>query len=124
MSDITWLSLTETIQSLKDKKFSTQELNKSYIERINRLNPKLNAFLFVNEQSDKIPVAIKDLISVSGMRMTCGSKILEDYTPRYYATVMDRLFENGISVIGKTNLDEFAMGSSGENSAFEKAKNP
>ncbi len=124
MNDITSLSLTETIGALKDKKFSKKELNDSYLERVKKLNGKLNAFLFVNEESSEIPAAIKDLISVKGFPMTCGSKILENYVPPYNATVIERLTAKGVSTIGKTNLDEFAMGSSGENSAYGPTKNP
>ncbi len=124
MNDITSLSLTHTIIDLKDKKFSPQELNTAYLARIQKLNPKLNAYLHLNESSDKIPVAIKDLISVKDLPMTCGSRILEGYVPPYNATVVNKLASNGISIIGKTNLDEFAMGSSGENSAYSPAKNP
>ncbi len=124
MSDLTKLTLVETIGGLEKKDFSTEELNGAYLTRIKKLNPKLNSFLFVNEKSNKIPAAIKDVISVKGLPMTCGSKILEGYIPPYNATVIERLIANGVSAIGKTNLDEFAMGSSGENSAYEKAKNP
>src|SRR3989338_6532420 len=124
MTDITSLTLTQTLAALKDKKLSKEELNKAYLERIKKLNPSLNAFLFVNEDSGEIPVAIKDLISVKDMPMTCGSKILENYIPPYNATVIDRLASQGVSFCGKTNLDEFAMGSSGENSAYGPAKNP
>lgn len=124
MNDLTPLSLTQTIDALKQKKTSHKELNTQYLSRIKKLNPKLNVYISVNANSDKIPAAVKDLISVRGLQMTCGSKILENYSPPYNATVIDRLFENGISVIGKTNLDEFAMGSSGENSAYGPTKNP
>lgn len=122
--NITNLTLTETIKALRDKEFSKDKLNKAYLERVNKLNHKLNAYLFVNEDSEEIPVAIKDLISVVGMPMTCGSKILEGYMPPYDATVIQKLRTKGVSFCGKTNLDEFAMGSSGENSAYGPAKNP
>lgn len=124
MSDLTQLTLTETTKGIGAKKFSYEQLNSAYLERIEKLNPKLNTYLHVNKKSDKIPAAIKDLISVKGMPMTCGSKILEGYKPPYNAAVVDRLYQNEVSVIGKTNLDEFAMGSSGENSAYSNAKNP
>ncbi len=124
MNDATSLSLTQTIGLIKQKKISTKEINNLYLKRIGKLNPKLNAFLSVNSKSDKIPAAIKDLISVKNLPMTLGSKILEGYIPPYNATVIERLITNGVSTIGKTNLDEFAMGSSGENSAYGSTKNP
>jgi aspartyl-tRNA(Asn)/glutamyl-tRNA(Gln) amidotransferase subunit A len=122
--DLTKLTLTEAIKGLGEKQFSLQELNKSYLERIKKYNPELNAFLDVNEESEGIPVAIKSLISTKGMRTSAASKIIENYKPPFNATVIDHLIASGVSVIGKTNQDEFAMGSSGENSAFGPTKNP
>src|SRR4051812_36161176 len=121
--DITKLSLTETLEALDKGEFSIEELNDSYLERIKKYNPDLNAYLVINDTSDGIPAAIKDLISTKDMRTSSGSKIIEDYTPPFNATVIDRLIANGISLIGKTNQDEFAMGSSGENSAFGVTRN-
>ena len=106
-----------------------------------RLNETLNAFLEIDregalrrveeiEQSGKagalpgIPIAIKDNICVKGMQASCGSKILGDYHPPYNATVIERLIKAGAVVVGKTNCDEFAMGSSNENSAFGPVRNP
>lgn len=124
MSDITSLTLIQTIKALENKNFSLEELNKAYLERIKKYNQKLNAYLFVNEKNTKIPAAIKDVISTRGIPTTASSKILERYIPPYDATVINRLSENGISIIGKTNCDEFAMGSSNENSAYGVVKNP
>ena len=106
-----------------------------------RLNETLNAFLEIDrdgalkraaeiEQSGNegalagVPIAIKDNICVRGMQTSCGSKILGDYHPPYNATVIERLLNAGAVVIGKTNCDEFAMGSSNENSAFGPVRNP
>ena len=124
MSEITSLTLTQTLAVLDEKKFSKEELNKAYLEKIFKLNAKLNAYLLVNEKSDGIPAAIKDIIITKGIRTTAGSKILQNFVPPYNATVIDRLAEHGVSVLGKANMDEFAMGSSGENSAYGSTKNP
>jgi aspartyl-tRNA(Asn)/glutamyl-tRNA(Gln) amidotransferase subunit A len=122
--DITKLTLTETIKALESKEITLEELNGAYLERINSLNSNLNAYLTVNKESTGIPAGIKDLIAIKDVQMSCGSKILEGYNPPFNATVIDRLSENGITFIGKANLDEFAMGSSGENSAYGPTKNP
>lgn len=122
--NITSLTLTETIKALENREFSLEELNKAYLERIEKYNSELNAYLLVNQHSAGIPAAVKDIISTKGIETTAGSKILENYTPPFNATVIDRLLAQNVSVIGKTNLDEFAMGSSGENSAYGVTKNP
>jgi len=105
-----------------------------------RLNETLNAFLEIDREGARrraedvektgagplagIPIAIKDNLCVKGMQASCGSKILGDYHPPYNATVIDRLINAGAVIIGKTNCDEFAMGSSNENSAFGPVRNP
>lgn len=122
--DITNLALTKTITALKDKKFSEEELNRAYFKRIEKLNSKLNIFLEVKKNSQGIPVAIKDIISTQNIKTTAGSKILSNFIPPYNATVVDRLLAQKVSIIGKTNMDEFAMGSSGENSAYGASLNP
>lgn len=122
--DVTKLTLTETLDALKRKDFSEEELNNAYLDSINTLNSKLNIFLEVKKNTRGIPAAIKDVIITRGIKTTAGSKILSNFIPPYNATVMDRLSEQNISVIGKTNCDEFAMGGSGENSAFGPTKNP
>lgn len=116
-----------------------------YLQRIEGANPRLNAYLAVTheaafaqaDQSDArlaegepmrplegVPVAIKDNMVIKGIRTTCGSKILEHYIPPYTATAVTRLREAGAVIVGKTNCDEFAMGSSNENSAFGPVRNP
>jgi aspartyl-tRNA(Asn)/glutamyl-tRNA(Gln) amidotransferase subunit A len=103
-----------------------------------RLNGSLNAFLEIDREASKraaavensggalagVPVAVKDNICVRGMQTSCGSRILGDYHPPYDATVIERLLGAGAVIIGKTNCDEFAMGSSNENSAFGPVRNP
>jgi aspartyl-tRNA(Asn)/glutamyl-tRNA(Gln) amidotransferase subunit A len=138
-----------TIATVRDalltKKTSARELANDFYTRIERRNPELNAFLALcperaYAQADRVdaavakgkplsplagvPVAIKDVISTQGVRTTCGSKILENYTPPYDATAIERLENAGAVIIGKTNCDEFAMGSSNENSAYGAVRNP
>ncbi|MBI2019020.1 Asp-tRNA(Asn)/Glu-tRNA(Gln) amidotransferase subunit GatA [Candidatus Daviesbacteria bacterium] len=122
--NLTELTLTETLRALEEKQFSLEELNKNYLERIEKYNPQLNAYLHINQDNKKIPAAIKDVISTRGVPTTASSKVLQGYIPPYDSTVINRLLENGISIIGKTNCDEFAMGGSGENSAYGPTKNP
>lgn len=124
MSDITSLTLSQTIKALEEKKFSEEELNKAYLDRINTLNPNLNIFLEVKKNTSGIPAAIKDVIITKNIKTTAGSKVLSNFFPPYNATVIEKLLKQGVSVIGKTNCDEFAMGASGENSAYGSTKNP
>ena len=138
-----------TIATVRDallaKKTSARELAKDFYARIERRNPELNAFLALcperaYAQADRVdaavaqgqplpplagvPVATKDVISTRGVRTTCGSKILENYMPPYDATAIERLENAGAVILGKTNCDEFAMGSSNENSAYGPVRNP
>lgn len=122
--DLTKLTLIETLDGLKNKKFSEEELNRAYFEKIEHLNPRLNIFLRAIKNTKGIPAAIKDIIITKGIETTAGSKILEGFIPPYSATVIQKLLNNNVSILGKTNQDEFAMGSSGENSAYGATKNP
>ena len=94
------------------------------LSAIERLNPKINAFLNVNPAADGVPIAVKDNIVTTEMPTTCGSKILGTFISPYDATAIARLRNAGRAIIGKTNLDEFAMGSSTEHSAFGVTRNP
>jgi aspartyl-tRNA(Asn)/glutamyl-tRNA(Gln) amidotransferase subunit A len=138
-------TIGEVRAALTSKKISARELAKEHFARIGRENAKLNAFLALcperaYTQADKIdtmvargaelpplagvPMAIKDVISTRGVTTTCGSKILEHYVPPYDATAVARLEAAGAVILGKTNCDEFAMGSSNENSAYGPVRNP
>jgi len=140
----TW-TITSVREALLAKKTSARELAKDFYTRIEGRNPELNAFLALcperaYAQADLVdakiakgqplgplagvPVAIKDVISTEGVKTTCGSKILENYTPPYDATAVERLEKAGAVILGKTNCDEFAMGSSNENSAYGPVRNP
>jgi aspartyl-tRNA(Asn)/glutamyl-tRNA(Gln) amidotransferase subunit A len=131
--------------ALEAKKISARELTKEFYNQIDRRNPELNAYLALSPdrayaQADRVdgllargealprlagvPIAIKDVISTRGVRTTCGSKILETYVPPYDATAIERLEAAGAILLGKTNCDEFAMGSSTENSAYGPVRNP
>jgi len=139
------LTITKAREGLRKKEFSAVELCRAFLERIKALNPKIFAFLTVSEDSALaqakaiddaillkrdipvlagIPFAVKDNILVEGVKCTAGSRILENYIALYDATVIRKLKEGGGVILGKTNLDEFAMGSSTENSFFGPTRNP
>ncbi|MGA8807346.1 MAG: amidase, partial [Thermoanaerobaculia bacterium] len=104
---------------------SGKELAAASLAAIDRLNPKLNAFLHVARNvAEGMPVAVKDNIVTTDMPTTCASRILTSFRSPFDATAVARLRANGCSIAGKTNLDEFAMGSSTEHSAFGPARNP
>lgn len=128
-------TIKDAADSLKRGDFSAEEIFNHYISKIKKEDKKLNAYLRIFEKSTErsvpsasplssVPCAVKDNILIDGTIATAGSKILEHYTSAYDATVIKRLRSAGASFLGKTNLDEFAMGSSTENSAFGPTKNP
>jgi len=140
--EILGLSIPELAKILREKKISSQELVSLYLERIKKYK-KLNAYITVLEDAsnkakeiDKIgiknddpilkgiPYSLKDNMLVDGVRTTCASKILENYIASYDSTIAKRLKDSGAVLVGKTNLDEFAMGSSNENSHFGPVYNP
>lgn len=144
MREILKRGLTEHAEALEKKEYSSHELVEAYLSRIEK-RADIGAFITVDRENalkdaraaderrasgralgrfDGIPIAIKDNICTEGLRTTCASKMLSDYTPPYDATVISRLREAGLVLLGKTNMDEFSMGSSTETSVFGATKNP
>lgn len=145
MSDITELSVCELIGLLKKKELSSLEITRAYLDNIARFDNELHAYITVTAEkaiaaaakadkllaSDKapsvfcgIPIAYKDNICTEGVRTTCASKMLTDFTPVYSADVVKTLESAGTVMLGKLNMDEFAMGSTTESSAFFSTLNP
>ena len=126
MIDTLRLSAEEAWKLLDAGEVSPPELWDAYRAAIDASNGELNAFLTLVEEpeGDGVPIALKDVISTKGIRTTAGSKILEDYVPVFDSTVAARCKAAGFPVLGKTNTDEFAMGSSTENSAYGPSRNP
>ncbi|MCD6198407.1 MAG: Asp-tRNA(Asn)/Glu-tRNA(Gln) amidotransferase subunit GatA [Deltaproteobacteria bacterium] len=139
------LSIYELHDILSKREASAVEITKAYLDRIGEVDPKIRAYLTVTadkavaqaEEADRrlkkadnvtpltgIPLGIKDVICTRGVRTTCGSKILENFIPPYNATVMEKIEAHGAVMLGKLNMDEFAMGSSTENSAYHPTHNP
>ncbi len=138
-------SARELAGQLAEGTVTSVDLTRHYLGRIAATEPKLNAFVTVMEEEalraaaksderraagktlsplDGVPVAVKDNMITEGVRTTCGSRILENFVPPYIGTAVRKLQEAGLVIVGKTNMDEFAMGSSTENSAFGRAANP
>lgn len=137
-------TLAQQAAMLKNAEISSSELTQHYLQRIEQLNSRLNAYLQVDSdgaaksaaKADKaiaagnagpltgIPVAHKDIFCTQGVMTTCGSRILQNFKAPYNATVVERLASAGVVMLGKLNMDEFAMGSSNENSFFGPVANP
>ena len=145
MTDWTGLTIHESVRALRDGRVTARALVDAYLGRIARLDDTLGAFLTVAAESARaqaeavderhrrgepprplegVPLAIKDVLCTRGIRTTCGSRVLDNFVPPYDATAVARLMGAGAIVLGKTNCDEFAMGSSTENSGYFVTRNP
>ena len=145
MKEILKKSATEQFKAIKNKEITSTELVNATFERIDEVEDKVESFnsltkdialntaKLVDEKISKgeelpllagVPLALKDNMNLKGSKTTASSKILENFVSPYNATITNKLLNNLIPIVGKTNLDEFAMGSSTENSAFKKTKNP
>ncbi|BAL80753.1 Asp-tRNA(Asn)/Glu-tRNA(Gln) amidotransferase subunit GatA [Caldisericum exile] len=140
--EITELKVSQIVSKIKSKELKAKEVVQVFLSNIDKLDGDIKAFLnvfydYALKKAEKIdenpqkeglllgvPVAIKDNISIKGFELTAGSKILKGYIAPFSATVIEKIEKEGAIIIGKTNLDEFAMGSSTENSAFFKTRNP
>jgi aspartyl-tRNA(Asn)/glutamyl-tRNA(Gln) amidotransferase subunit A len=119
------LTAEEAGRLLDDSEVSPWELTEAYLESIDARDDELHAYLHVaGESGPGVPIAHKDLITTKGMPTTAGSRILEGYIPVFDSTVATRCKDAGLPILGKTNMDEFAMGSSTENSAYGPTRNP
>ena len=141
MSEITSLTLTELVKNIKEKKLSSTEITKAFVERSQK-SKELNTYITEDFSSaiekakkfdDKpnfdlklpgIPIAVKDLFCTNGVRTTAGSKILNNFIPTYESTITQNIWQQGAILLGKLNCDEFAMGSSNETSFFGNVQNP
>ena len=131
--ELTDLTVHELMEKVKNKDITIEEITKAYADRINEKEPEVNAF--VSTRLDKaiaesknpeagIPIGIKDNICTKGIKTTCSSKMLENFVSPYDATVITKIKEKNMPILGKLNMDEFAMGSSTENSAIKITRNP
>ncbi len=145
MSDLTRLDASETAASVAAGQVTAREVTSAHLDRVNQTDEQVHAFLHIDRNlalaaADAVdaaraageplgplagvPLALKDVFTMRGAPTTCGSKILDGWRPPYDSTVVERLRQAGVVVLGKTNMDEFAMGSSTENSAFGVTHNP
>ena len=144
MEKLNWLSIQEAHDQLTSKQISSVELTQACLDRINAVEDEVQSFLTITPEialsqaahADRllaagdslpltgIPVQIKDVLCTEGVPTTCASRMLENFIPVYNATVVEKLSNQGAVMLGKGNMDEFAMGSSCENSAFHPTRNP
>ena len=141
--EVVGLTAWQCRELLSSGQVSARELTRAYLDRIAAVDGRVQSFLLVDEEgamtaaaavdakplSDRlpwegVPIGLKDIFAVKGMETTCGSKILKGYIPPYDATIISKLREAGLIFLGKLNMDEFAMGSSTENSAYQTTRNP
>lgn len=131
--ELTDLTVHELMEKVKNKEITIEEITKAYADRINEKESEVNAF--VSTRLDEaiaesknpeagIPIGIKDNICTKGIKTTCSSKMLENFVSPYDATVITKIKEKNMPILGKLNMDEFAMGSSTENSSFKITRNP
>jgi aspartyl/glutamyl-tRNA(Asn/Gln) amidotransferase, A subunit len=145
MTEIIEMGMGELTRAMSSGQISAEEAARAHLQQIEKQNSNLHAFLSITAEQALatakkvdslrakkaplmplagVPMAIKDNICTKGVKTTCASKMLQDFVPAYNATVMDKLAEQRAVMLGKLNMDEFAMGSSNENSAFMPVKNP
>lgn len=137
-------SLAQLAAGLRDKQYSSVELSRCFLDRIASLDPALNSFVTVDAEAvlaaasaadqriaagaaaplTGIPIAHKDIFCTEGLRSSCGSRMLDNFVPPYNATLIENFNRDGAVILGKTNMDEFAMGSSNENSYYGAVANP
>ena len=129
--NITELTVHELMERIEKKETTVKEIAQAYIERINEKENDVGAFVSMNEnvmdqiqEGAGIPIGIKDNINTKGLKTTCSSKMLENFVSPYNATVIEKLEKENINILGKMNMDEFAMGTTTEHSAIKTTKNP
>ncbi len=131
--ELTDLTVHELMEKVKNKEITIEEITKAYVDRINEKESEVNAFVStrldeaISESKNPeagIPIGIKDNICTKGIKTTCSSKMLENFVSPYDATVITKIKEKNMPILGKLNMDEFAMGSSTENSSFKITRNP